>query len=150
MAIFVIFLPILTTNWLPWRRPLDPCNQRCLLWIGQPQTAPLISNRILVISHGNAFICIYSNFCPKIGCYGDALCPLCTGVSHMNSQWHKPYPKTKLCTDVWLKTEVMAIFVIFLHILAKIWLPRQRPLDPCNQKYLLGIGRPRKPPVISN
>jgi len=44
--------------------------------------------------------------------------------------------------DVWLTTELMAIFVIFLPILAKIWLPWQRPLDPCNQKYLLWIGRP--------
>ena len=43
------------------------------------------------------------------------VCPLCTctGVSQMNSRWHKPYLKTKLCMDVWLKTEVMAIFVIF-------------------------------------
>ena len=40
------------------------------------------------------------------------LCPLCTGVSQMNSQWHKPYLKTKLCMDVSLTTEV-AIFVIF-------------------------------------
>jgi len=47
-------------------------------------------------------------------------------------------------------TEVMAIFVIFLPILAKIWLPWQRHLDPCNQKYLLWIGRPQKPLVISN
>jgi len=47
-------------------------------------------------------------------------------------------------------TEVMAIFEIFLSILAKIWLPWQCPLHPCNQKYLLWIGRPRKPPVISN
>jgi len=44
-------------------------------------------------------------------------------------------------------TEVMAIFVIFWPILAKIWLPWQRPLDPCNQRCLHWIGRPRKPPV---
>ena len=43
--------------------------------------------------------------------------------------------------DVWLKTEVMAIFVIFWPILAKIWLPWQRPLDTWNQKYLPWIGR---------
>ena len=49
--------------------------------------------------------------------------------------------------DMSLTTDVMAIFVIFWPILAKIW---QRPLDPCNQKCLLRIGRPRKPPVISN
>jgi len=28
-------------------------------------------------------------------------------------RWHKPYLKTKLCMDVSLTTEVMAIFVIF-------------------------------------
>ena len=44
-----------------------------------------------------------------------------------------------------LTTEVMAIFVIFWPILAKIWLPWQRPLDPRNQKCLLRIGRPQKP-----
>jgi len=59
----VIFLPILATNWLPWRRPLDPCNQKCLLWIGRPQTPPVMSNRNLVISHRNAFIAM---FVPKL------------------------------------------------------------------------------------
>ena len=68
----------------------------------------------------------------------------------MNSPQHKPYPKTKLCIDVLHTTEVMAFFAIFLLILAKIWLPWQRPLDPCNEKCLLWIGRPRKLPVISN
>jgi len=29
MAIFVIFWPILAKKWLPWQRPLDPCNQKC-------------------------------------------------------------------------------------------------------------------------
>jgi len=55
-----------------------------------------------------------------------------------------PYLETKLCIDVSLTTEVMAIFVIFLAILAKSWLPWQRPLDPCNQKCLIWIGRPLK------
>jgi len=44
-------------------------------------------------------------------------------------------------------TEVLAIFVIVWPILAKIWLPWQRPLDPYNQKCLVWIGRPRKPPL---
>jgi len=47
-------------------------------------------------------------------------------------------------------TEVMAIYVIFLPILAKIWLQYQCPLDHCSPKCLLWIGRPGKPPVISN
>ena len=72
MAIFVIFWPILAKIWLPWQRPLYPCNQKRLLWIGRPQKPPVISNHILDISHRNAFICIYSNFSPKIGCHGNA------------------------------------------------------------------------------
>jgi len=58
--------------WLPWQRPLDLCNQKCLFRIGRPQKPPVISHRILVMSHRNAFMCIYSNFCPKIGCRGNA------------------------------------------------------------------------------
>jgi len=38
-AIFVIFLPILAKIELPWQRPLDPCNQKCLIWIGRPLKA---------------------------------------------------------------------------------------------------------------
>jgi len=37
-------------------------------------------------------------------------------------------------------TEVMAILSEFLLTFAKFWLPWQRPLDPCNQKYLHWIG----------
>ena len=33
---------------------------------------PVISNGILVISRRSVFICIYSNFCPKIGCHSNA------------------------------------------------------------------------------
>ena len=51
---------------------LRPCNQKYLLWIGQPRKPPVRSNHILAISHPNAFICIYSNFSPKIGCHGNA------------------------------------------------------------------------------
>jgi len=61
-------------------------------------------------------MCIYSNFSPKIACHGNALCPLYTGVSQMNSLIVPPYPKIKLCMDMLHKTEVMAIFVIFLPI----------------------------------
>jgi len=67
MAIFVIFWPILTNIWLLWQCPLDPCNQKCLLWIGRPRKPPVISNHIIVISRRNAFICIYNNFSPEIG-----------------------------------------------------------------------------------
>jgi len=56
---------------LPWQRPLDPCNEKCLLWIGRRWKPPVMSNRILIISRRSAFICNYSNFCPKIGCHGN-------------------------------------------------------------------------------
>jgi len=55
---FCDFWPILAKIWLPWQRPLDPCNQKCLLWIGRPRKPPVVSNHILAISHRNAFICI--------------------------------------------------------------------------------------------
>ena len=96
---FVIFLPIWAKNWLPWQCPLDPCNQKCLLWIGQPRKPPVISNHILVTSHRNAFTCIYSNFSPKIGCHGNAPLSLVYGsityefpdsinpISQPNSTW---------------------------------------------------------------
>jgi len=58
MAIFVIFLSILAKIWLAWQRPLDRYSQKCLLWIVQPRKPPVVSNRILVISHTNSFICI--------------------------------------------------------------------------------------------
>jgi len=145
MAIFVIFWLILAKIWLPWQRPLDPCNQKCLLWIGRPRKPPVISNHIPVISRRNAFICIYSNFCPKIGCHGNT--PLSLLYGRVTDEFpdgtifiSKPNSASKSLT-----TEVMAIFVIFLAILAKIWLPWQRPLDPCYQKCLIWIGRPLKP-----
>ena len=73
MAILLTFLPIyFGQNLIAMATSLDPCNQTCLLWIGLPQKPPVISNRILVISHTNAFICIYSYFNPKIGCHSNA------------------------------------------------------------------------------
>ena len=96
---FVIFLPILAKIWLPWQRPLDPCNQKCLLWIRRPRKPPVISNHILVISHRNAFMCIYSNFCPNVGCHDNAPLSLVYGsvtdkfpdgtnpISKANSAW---------------------------------------------------------------
>jgi len=127
--------------------PLDPCNQKCLFWIGRPGKPSAISNRILVISRRHAFICIYSNFSPKIGCDGNA--PLSLVYGSVTDEFpHSTNPISKP-NSAWMlhTTEVMAIFVTFL---TKIYLPWQRPLDICNQKYLLWTGWPRKPPVISN
>ena len=106
------------------------------------------------------------------------LCPLCAGVSQMNSpipqtlsqnqtlhgHYKKYYAQTQLTfftltfrslsetfiMDMLRTAEVLAIFVKFLPILAKICMPWQRPLDPCKRKCLLWIGWPRKPAVISN
>jgi len=86
MAICMIFLPILAKIWLPWQRPLDRCNQKCLLWIVQPRKPPVISNRIRVISRRNEFMCIISIVVPKLVAMVTPLCLLCTGVSKVNSQ----------------------------------------------------------------
>jgi len=95
MAIyFVIFLPILAKNWLPLQCPLDPCNQKCLLWIDRPRKPPVISNHILAISCRNSFIYINSNFSTKIGCHGNA--PLFLVYGSVTDEFHdstNPIPK---------------------------------------------------------
>jgi len=85
--------------WLPWQRPLDPCNKKCFLWIGRPRKPPVISNHVLIMSRRHAFMCIYSNFSPKIGCHGNASLSLVQGsvtvefpgsinpISKTNSAW---------------------------------------------------------------
>ena len=55
-----------------------------------------------------------------------------------------------LCMVVWQMNSVITDTLSQIPILTKIWLPLQRPLNPCNQKYLPLIGRPRTPFVISN
>jgi len=135
MAILLTFLPIyFGQNLVAMATSLDPCNQKCHLWIGLPQKPPVISNRILVISHTNAFICIYSYFNPKIGCHSNAPLSLVYGSVTVEfpdsaNPVSKPNSARICCTQL------------------KPW---QRPFDPCNQKCRLWIGRPRKPPVISN
>ena len=147
---FCDFWPILAKIWLPWQRPLEPCNQKCLLWVGQPRKPPVISNHILATFCRHSFICIYSNFSTKIGCHGNA--PLFLVYGSVTDEFHdstNPISNQTLHGYVaynWSYGQ----FCDFWTILAKIWLPWQRPLDPCNQKCLFWIGRPRKPPVISN
>ena len=142
MAIYVIFLPLLTKIWLPWKRPLDPWNQKCLLWVYRPRKPPVISNHILAISHRNAFIAI---LVLKLVAMVMPLCPLCTGVSQVNSTIAETLSQNQT-----LHGYVVWAFLCFLAYFGHISLPWQRPLDPCNQKCLLWIGRPRKSPVISN
>jgi len=57
-------------------RPL-PSEMSCLDW--STTKTPVISNRILVTSRTNAFICIYGYFSPKIGCRRNAYLSLVYG-----------------------------------------------------------------------
>jgi len=90
VAIFVTFLPILAKNWLPWQRPLDPCNRKCLRWIGRPRKPPVISNHILV---SISFICICSKFIPKLVAMvtprrvTDEFPDITNPISESNSSW---------------------------------------------------------------
>jgi len=106
LTIFVIFLPILAKNWLPWQYSLDPCNQKCCLWIGRPRKPHVISNHILVISciemHLYAFIAI---LVPKIGCHGNAPLSLVYGrvtdeFSHSTNPISKPNTAWICCIQV--------------------------------------------------
>ena len=86
MAILWYFLHILAKNWLLWQCPLDPCNQKCIIWIDRPRKSPVISNHILAISCRNSFICIYSNCITKIGCHGNA--PLFLVYGSVTDEFH--------------------------------------------------------------
>jgi len=141
---FVIFVPILAKNWLPWQSPLYPCNQKCLHWIGRLQKTTVISNHILAISRSNSFTYIYSNFSPNIGCHGNG--PLSLVYESVTNEFPgrtNPISKPNSALMCCIQLTLLPFFGILLSTLAKIWLPWQRPLDPCNQKCLLWIVRPR-------
>ena len=57
LAIFVIFWPILAKVWSPWQRPLDPCNQKCLIWIRPPLHVHTLEPKILSIAFTQAKLC---------------------------------------------------------------------------------------------
>jgi len=147
---FVIFLAILAKNWLPWQRPLDPCNQKCLLWIGRPRKPPVISNHILAISRRNSFICIYSNFSPNTGCHGNG--PLILVYESLTNEFPDRTNPISKPDSAWMCCIQLKLWP-FLWFFGLFWTKfgcHDVPLDPCNQKCLLWIGRPRKPSVISN
>jgi len=73
--------------------------------------------------HLYAFIAI---LVPKLVAMLKPLCPLSMGVSQMNSPIAQTLSQNQILHGLHT-TEVMAIFVIFWPILAKIWLPWQRP-----------------------
>ena len=128
---------------------LEPCNQKCLQ-IGRPPWLPVISNHIPVVARRNVFIAMLVQ---KLVAMVTSLCPLCTGVSQMILLIAQTLPQNQTLlgyvTYNWSYGHFV-IFVIICDYFAKTWLPWQRLLDTCNQKCLLWIGRPRKPPVISN
>jgi len=72
MATFVIFFVYFGQNVVAMATSLRPVQTEMpsLDWL--TTKTPVISNHILVISRRNAFICIYCNFSPKIGCHGNA------------------------------------------------------------------------------
>jgi len=72
MAIFCDFLAYFGQNLVAMPTSLRPLQSEMSSLDCSTTTTPVISNRILVISRRNAFTCIYSNFCPKIGCHGNA------------------------------------------------------------------------------
>jgi len=76
---FLRFVPISAKIWLPSLTPLQS-EMSFLNWLTMKN--PVVSNHIIVISHRNAFIAI---FVPKLGAMVMPLCPLCMGVSQMNS-----------------------------------------------------------------
>jgi len=141
----LIFLPTLAKTCLPWQRSLNPCNQKCLLWIGRPQKLPVISNHVLASYCRNAYLCMYSNFSPKIGCHGNP--PLSVVYGSVTDEFPD---STALSQSQTLHGYVAynwsySHFCDFWPVLAKIWWPSQRSLDRCNQKCLLWIGWPQKP-----
>ena len=124
---------------------LDPCNQKCLLWIVRPRKSPAISNHIwlsLIEMHLYALTAILVS---KLVVMVTPLCPLCTGVSQMNSPIAQTLSQTQTLHGYVAYIWRYGHFVIFLPILAKNWLLWQRPWDFCNRKCLLWIGRPLKP-----
>jgi len=121
----------------------------CPLCIGVSQmnfpiAQTLSQNQILHECDAYNWSC--GHFCDISAYFGQQLVAVATSLRPLQSQMSSlDWPTTKTPMDMSLTTEVTAFFVIFLPILAKIWLPRQRPLYPRSQKYLIWIGRPLKP-----
>jgi len=98
--------------------------------------------------HLCAFIAI---FVPKLVAMVTPLCPLCMGVSQMNSPMAQTLSQNQTLHGYVAYNWNYGHFCdFFWPILAKIWLPWQHPLDPCNEKCLPWISRPQKPSVMSN
>jgi len=97
---------------------------------------------IPIVSRSNAFVTI---LVPKLVAMVTPLCPLCTGVSQMNSLIAQALSQNQSLHGYDAYNQSCGHFVIFLPLLAKNCLPWQYPLDLCNQKCLIWTGRSRKP-----
>jgi len=151
MANFVFFWPTFAKIWLPWQRPLNPCNQKCLLWIGRPRKPPVISNHILVISHRNAFIRIYNNFSPKTGCHGSATMSLCRGVSEMNSRCTNPISRN----SAWIYCIQLKLWPFFISLayFGQNLVAMVTPLSTLQSEmssFFFGLDDHENYPVVSN
>jgi len=96
---------------------------------------PLLQVIALSFSRRNAFICIYSNFSPKIGCRGND--PLSLVYRSITDEFHEstnPISKLNSARICCIQLKLRPFLWFLWPILAKIWLPWQRSLDPCNQK----------------
>jgi len=112
----------------------------CLNWT--TMKTPVTRNHMLIISH-KMHLCKFS---PKIGCHSNA--PLYVVYGSVKDQFPdgtNPISKPNSAWICCIQVKLWQFLWDSLPILAKIWLPWQRPLDPCNQKYLLWIGSPLKP-----
>ena len=139
------FCDFLAKIWLPWQRPLDPCNQKLCSLDWSTTKTPVMSNCILVISRRSAFICNYSNFYPKIGCHGNA--PLSLVYSSVTDEFPDSTNPISKPNSAWICCIQLKLWQ-FLWNFSLFWPkfgPMATSLDPCNQKWLLWIGRPDNP-----
>jgi len=95
-AIFVIFLPILAKHWLPWQRPLDPCNHKCLLWIDRPRKPPWICRLQLKL---RPFCDIFAYFGQNLVATATSLTPSQSEISYLDWSTPKtiPYKNQEFC-----------------------------------------------------
>jgi len=69
---FCDFLAYFGHNLVAMAMPLRTLQSEMSFLDWSTTKTPCYKHHILAISHSNAFICIYSNFSPKIGCHGNA------------------------------------------------------------------------------
>ena len=84
MAIFVIFFAYFGQNLVAMATTLTLAIRNVFFGLVDHEN-PVISNRILVMSRRNTLCAFIAIFVPKLVALATPLCPLCTGVSQMNS-----------------------------------------------------------------